>query len=307
MRHRLSLSGEIPPSPIMAMFEGVGLIRSEYVLRSQGLFITRPEAQQRLGDYVRAVAEACPSGPIWYRTTEFTSQEANTLDGVDRRYHEADFMKGRRGVRRALELPEAFETELRVVAEVAREHRNVHLLLPFVRDAADFSFAADVLERIDWPNRFGSMIEIPSALLEAGKLVSMGATNLMLGLNDLSSLLTGTSRQDRDMKLHPSVWWAVETLREAVGAEIDWGLAGNLSKAVLERAEDSGVPYVSMHYGELPELRGVPARELPDIDFVKRTKEFTRSQIALAEDRDLAERQAARTVAENTRPTAPGQ
>jgi phosphoenolpyruvate-protein kinase (PTS system EI component) len=306
MRQRLSLSGEIPPAAIMERFEGVGLIRSEYLVRSQGRFITRPEAQQHLADYLRKVATACPSGPIWYRTTELTSQEANTLDGVDRVYHEADFMKGRRGVRRALELPDAFETEVRVVAEVARDHPNLHLLLPFVRDAADFSFATALLERVDWPNRFGSMIEIPSALLETDKLISLGATNLMLGLNDLSSLLTGTSRQDQDMKLHPSVWWAVETLRDAAGPTVEWGVAGNLSQPVLERAEITGVPYVSMHYSELPQLLGVPADELPDLDLVKRTKAYTRAQIVIAEERDRAARQAALVVAENTRPPVTG-
>lgn len=307
MRQRLSLSGEIPPAPIMEQFEGVGLIRSEYLVRSQGRFITTPEAQQHVSEYLRAVAAACPSGPIWYRTTELTSQEANTLDGVDRVYHEADFMKGRRGVRRALELPETFETEVRVVAEVARDHPNLHLLLPFVRDAADFSFATAILERVDWPNRFGSMIEIPSAVLEVDKLISLGATNLMLGLNDLSSLLTGTSRQDQDMKLHPSVWWAVEALREAAGTSVDWGIAGNLSQPVLDRARMSDVPYVSLHYSELPRLLGVPADALPQLDFVKRTKAYTRAQIVLAEERDRVARQAALIEAENTRPPGTGQ
>jgi phosphoenolpyruvate-protein kinase (PTS system EI component) len=306
MRHRLSLSGEIPPAPIMEQFEGVGLIRSEYLVRSQGKFITRPEVQHHLAEYLRAVAAVCPSGPIWYRTSELTSQEANTLDGVDRIYHEADFMKGRRGIRRALELPEAFETELRVVGEVARDHPNLHVLLPFVRDAADLSFATEMLERVGWPNRFGSMIEIPSAVLEADKLVALGATNLMLGLNDLSSLLTGTSRQDQDMKLHPSVWWAVETLREAAGSAADWGLAGNFSPSVLERVRISDVPYISMHYNELPELLGVPADQLPEIGFVKHIKAYTRAQIRIAEDRDFAARQAALVMAENNRPAGTG-
>ncbi|BBA95573.1 hypothetical protein RVR_484 [Actinacidiphila reveromycinica] len=302
MRQRLTLSGEIPPPAVAELFDAVGLIRSEYVLRHRGQFITRPEARTALADYLRAVAAACGDRPLWYRTSEFTTQEANTLDGVDRIYHEADFMKGRRGLRRALELPEAFETELRVLAEVAADHPHLHVLMPFVRDAADLGFATDVLERVGWPNRFGSMIEIPSALLDAAKFVSMGASNLMLGLNDLSSLLTGTSRQDQDMKLHPSVWRAVEVLGEAVDGSAEWGVAGNLGRPVLERAEAAGVPYVSVHYSDLPELHGIPAADLPDLDFVQRTKVYTRRQISRAQDRDLAERQAALTVAENTRP-----
>jgi phosphoenolpyruvate synthase/pyruvate phosphate dikinase len=291
MQIRLSLSGETPPAWLVDQFDGVGLIRSEYVLRRHNQFITRPEVQRRLAEYVAEVARLCAPAPVWYRTSEMTTQEANTLDGVDRRYDEADFMKGRRGVRRALELPDAMEVELRVLAEVATQHPNLHLVLPFVRDADDFGFVLGLLERVEWPNRFGSMVEIPSALLEAEKLVAMGATNLMLGLNDLSSLLTGTSRQDEDMKLHGSVWWAVRTLAQLIGTTAEWGIAGNLTNAVLEEARAAGVPYASIHYSELPNLRGTPPDMLPDIEMVAEVKAFTRAQIEAAERRryvDLA-------------------
>ncbi|WP_113704621.1 putative PEP-binding protein [Nonomuraea lactucae] len=287
MRRRLSLSGEIPPASVVAKFDGIGLIRSEYVLRAEGHFITTAHAQRVLADYLTTVMAVCPEAPVWYRTSEMTSQEANTLVEVDARYQEADFMKGRRGIRRALELPGAFETELRVVAEVARDHPNLHLLTPFVRDAADFGFAVDMLDKVGWPNRFGSMVEIPSLLLDLPDLLAMGASNLMLGLNDLSSLLTGTSREftAMDMKTHPSVWWTVGRVREQVGMACEWGVAGNLSKAVLERAERAGVPYASEHYSELPALRGLDPDDLPDLDFVSRTKAFTREQIALDQKR----------------------
>lgn len=283
MRHRLSLSGEIPPQSVVELFEGIGLIRSEYVLRAEGHFITTARAQRVLGSYLAAVATLCPHQPIWYRTSEMTSQEANVLVGVDRRYTEIDFMKGRRGVRRARELPAAFETELRVVAEVARDYPNLHMITPFVRDAGDFGFVTGILERVGWPNSFGSMIEIPSALLDVAEMMTLGATNFLLGLNDLSALLTGTSRELADMKPHPSVWWAVAQLADRVGDRCDWGIAGNLSTSVLERAARSGVPYASEHYCELPELRGIARAALPDVDFVARTKALTRAQIAQAE------------------------
>ncbi|MET9361756.1 putative PEP-binding protein [Streptomyces sp. NPDC006632] len=291
MRQRLSLSGEIPPAAVVEAFDGVGLIRSEYVIRAGGHFISARRTQDALREYVAAVARAVPDRPIWYRTSEMTSQEANTLIGVDRTYTEADFMKGRRGVRRARETPEAFETELRVVAEVAADHPNLHVLAPFVRDAEDLAFVADTLDRMDWPNRFGSMVEIPSALFDIEEFAALGASNFLLGLNDLSSTLTATTREFWDMKLHPSVWWAIDRVASlAKGASWEWGLAGNLSPAVVERAEFADVPYVSMHYSELPKLLGWDENTLPDIDLVARTKAFTREQIARAEERALRER-----------------
>jgi PEP-utilizing family enzyme len=304
VKYRLSLSGETPTPEVLAQFDGVGLVRSEYVLRAAGEFITQPSAQRRLGDYVATVA-SLQTADLWYRTSELTSQEANTLVGVDKIFHEADFMKGRRGIRRARELPEAFETELRVLAEVAREHPQVHVLLPFLRDADDFGFAVDMLERVGWPNRIGTMIEIPSALLEVSKLCAMGATNLLVGLNDLSSLMTGTSRQDRDMKLHSSVWWAVNMVASAVDGKAEWGIGGNLSQSTLDRAEAAGVPYATVHYSDLTVLRGIPADELPSLDFVKRTKEFTREQIRIFEQREADRRRAALEIAEINSPTSP--
>lgn len=284
MRHRLSLSGETPPKDLLRRFDGIGLIRSEYVLRADGHFITTPRAQKVLGAYVNAVTGLCGDQPVWYRTTEMTSQEANTLVGVDQHYTEIDFMKGRRGIRRARELPAAFETELRVVAEVARDHPNLHVLTPFVRDAEDFAFFADTLHKIGWPNRFGSMVEIPSALIDVPRMITLGASNFLLGLNDLASLMTGTTRELPDMKMHSSVWWAVGELRDRVDDQCEWGIAGNLRPSVVERAEQEKVPYVSEHYSELPALHGLDPGTLPDLDYVARTKAFTRAQVAKFEE-----------------------
>lgn len=282
---RLSLSGEVPSKALLSRFKGVGLIRSEYVIRRYAEFITVPSSQKRLAEYVATIAELTVPQPVWYRTTEMTTQEANTLKGVDKVFHEADFMKGRRGTRRGLELPESMLLELKVVAEVACAYPNLHVLFPFVRDADDLGFCVDLLNKVAWPNRFGSMIEIPSALLCAARFIEMGASNLLLGLNDLSSLLTGTSRVDRDMKDHPSVEWALSYVAEAAGPGREWGIAGNFNQESAKHllAADK-VPYISVHYAELPGLMGIPVEELPDRGLVGHVKRFTRDQIQLAEE-----------------------
>lgn len=283
LRLRLALSGEEVPAPeIHQRFEAVGMIRSEYLLRMPEEFVTLASARRRIADYVALVAEAFFPRPVWYRTTELTSQEANTLRGVDVTVDEADCMKGLRGLRRGLAFPETFRLEVATVAEVAASWRNVHVVLPYVGAADEFARGVDVLDGAGWPNRFGSMVEIPAAVLDAERLVRLGATNLMVGLNDLTSLMTGAARSGPyDDKLHPAVWWCVDRLQEAVGGmECDWGIAGNLTPAVLARAAGAGVPYATVHYADLPALLGVDRRLLPDVNFVHRTKIKTRSQIA---------------------------
>lgn len=280
MQRRLSLSGERPSAELCERFTGVGLVRGEYLLRTHEEYVTVPACQARIADYLGWVAKIFAPAPVWYRTTELTTDEANTLQGVDVILIEADPMKGMRGLRRGLAYPDAFRTELQVVAEVARDHPNLHLMLPYVTDADEFARGAALADGIGWPNRIGSMVEIPSAVLDTERLIAMGATNLMLGCNDLSALLTGASRATHDMKLHQAMWWAVDHIRRVVDGRVEWGLAGNLSTAVVAKAEQEHVPYVSLHYSELDLHLDIDRAQLPDFHLVNRTKIKTRSQIA---------------------------
>jgi signal transduction protein with GAF and PtsI domain len=137
---RLALSGEEPPGAhINHPFEAVGMIRSEYILRMPEEFVTLDTARRRIADYVAKVAETFFPRPVWYRTTELTTQEANTLRGIDVIVEEADYMKGLRGLRRGLILPDPFLLEVTAVADVAATWRNVHLLLPYVGGADEFA------------------------------------------------------------------------------------------------------------------------------------------------------------------------
>ncbi|MEU4771521.1 putative PEP-binding protein [Micromonospora sp. NPDC023644] len=286
---RLSLSGELPPELIRDRFVGVGLIRGEYLLRSHEEYITVAACRERVAAYLDEVCQLFDPLPVWYRTTEMTTDEVNTLHGVDVVIKEADPMKGLRGLRRGLAHPEAYVMELEVVAEVAQRRGNLHIITPFVIDADEFGRGVDLLEKVGWPNRIGSMLEIPSAVLDVERIVAAGASNVMFGFNDLSSLLTGASRATHDMKLHPALWQAVGFVRDRVPADCEWGIAGNLTPAVVERARQERVPYVSLHYCELDVHLGVDPSQLPDFGFVAQTKVKTRAQIAAARLReDLA-------------------
>lgn len=283
---RLSLSGELPPATLAPRFDGVGLIRGEYILRRAEEYVTLPSACERLHEYTAAVARMFAPKPVWYRTSELTTPEANTLVGIDHLIEEADPMKGLRGLRRALVYPNAFLQEVRAVAEAARQYANLHLLLPYVVDAADFATGMELAVRAGWPNRIGAMLEIPAAVLDARAIVAAGATNVMVGMNDLTSLMTGRARSDRnDDKEHAAVWWCIERVRDAVAGG-EWGVAGNLSRTVIERAGAARVPYVSLHYSQLPELLGVAKAELPDYYYVNSTKIKTRSRIWQRETED---------------------
>lgn len=287
---RLSLSGERPGAELSTLFSGVGLIRGEYLLRPYEEYVTVGACRERITAYLLDVARTFAPHPVWYRTTELTTPEANTLRGNDEHIVEADPMKGLRGLRRGLHRPDTYLLELQAVCDAALDAPNLHVLFPYVLDADEFAQGVELLEKVQWPNEFGSMLEIPSAVFDAPRFVSLGATNLMLGFNDLTSLVTGASRAGRDLKTHPAVWEMVGRVRASVPTGFQWGIAGNLSPEVVELARERDVPYVSLHYCELDRLLGVEPSLLPDRHFVELTKIKTRSQIAAAELRDFLSR-----------------
>src|SRR5947207_152383 len=134
-------------------------------MRLAGQYITLASCQSAVCTYLDSAATTFAPKPVWYRTSELWSDEANSLEGIDYVVQELNPLMGLRGMRRALQYPGSFELELRVVAEVARNKPNLHLLLPYVGDVDEFLSGVSILEKVGWPNRFGSMLEIPAAVL----------------------------------------------------------------------------------------------------------------------------------------------
>ena len=277
MEIRVSLSGEGPEAAGLNGLAGVGLLRGEFIFRARGEYLSVPGALVQLQDYLRRACSAFSEGPVWYRLADLWSDEAKTLAGSPTEPEEPNPILGLRGVRRGLTYRAALNAELGAVTEIAQRHGNLHLLLPFVQDADEFAAVAAEAANHGWPNRIGSMVEIPSAVLDARRLVDAGATNLLVGLNDLTSLMLGRERSEPGLKLHRAVWWAIDHLANTLPAGVEWGIGGSLSPALLDRARQAGAPYVTIHYAELPKLLGTDAKLLEDREHVRNVKAKTRA------------------------------
>ena len=278
MQYRLSIAGEGVPATLADKVDGVGLLRSEYLLRRRDQHITSRETQDDVQKYLELIASQFFPKPVWYRCVDLWSDEANSLDGNDLELDEPNPLVGCRGLRRSIKTPETFLVELSVLTEVAQSWPNLHVLFPFVGDVQEFQQGLRYLDAVKWTNRIGTMLEIPSAIVGAVGFVQAGASNLLVGLNDLTSLMLGTER-GHDDKLHDAVWWCVEHVRDQVGSATEWGLGGNLDAAILARAKEKNVPYATVHYFQAPDLFDVPADDLPDLDWVRSTKVKTRKRI----------------------------
>jgi phosphoenolpyruvate-protein kinase (PTS system EI component) len=129
-------------------------------------------------------------------------------------------------------------------------------MLPFVADADEFARTHHAMRSCGVGAPIGCLIQLPSAAVGAGDIVEAGAARLLIGLDDLSCLVTGTERgAASDQTLHPAVWEVVDSVVEdAHRCHVLCGLAGSLSKEAIDCSVASGADYVSVHYSQARSL-----------------------------------------------------
>lgn len=277
MELRVSLSGEDAGVPALDRFEGVAMIRGEIILRSREEYWTVPAAAEAVHRYLEATCARFAGRPVWYRLADLWSDEVAVLAGDPGTELEHNPIIGVRGTERVMRAGPAREVELGLLSELASRFDNLHILAPFIHDASEFGgFAAEMAAR-RWPNRLGSMIEIPAAVVDAGAIIEAGASNLFVGLNDLTSLCLGRERGVPELKLHHAVWTSIAAVAAAAAGRAEWGVGGSLSRELLKRIEAAGADYAALHYSELPELLGIDPEQLPDAGFVREVKATTRA------------------------------
>lgn len=256
MKRLLGLNGELPDDALASRFDGVGLVRGEYLCRLAGAWVTTAGCRAAISSYLDTLAVRFAGRPVWYRLVDMESNEVSTLPGCTERILEKTTMLGMRGVRRGLRIPAELACELGTLAELARRHDNIHVLLPFVSDAAEVANVRALAWELGFRNRIGVMAETPAAILTLPALVEAGAQEVVIGMNDLTSLTLGSSR---DLPLHRKDHAAVLTLvRHAVEASQSCGVplhaAGYLDAGDIARLERCGVESVVVHYSLLGRL-----------------------------------------------------
>lgn len=198
--------------------DGVGLLRAELMVvevldgEHPRALVERGEGERFTEGMAKSLtqfAAAFSPRPITYRTIDFRSNEFRGLKGGERfEPEEANPMIGYRGALRYTHEPDLFELELRAVDRVwDAGHRNVHLMIPFVRTPNEVAFCRDQLERVGLLERDGFelwvMAEVPSVLFHLPRYAELGIAGISIGSNDLTQLVLGA---DRDSELVAEVF-----------------------------------------------------------------------------------------------------
>ena len=205
--------------------DGVGLLRAEFILAEIGThpkkFIEDGKSEKFVEELAKKVAifgKAFGMRPVIYRATDLKSNEYKDLKG-GRRYEpeESNPMLGYRGAFRFVKDPDVFKLELAAIKKARSKHKNLHLMVPFVRTAIELKAVKNLVRNAglfeDPSFKFYMMVEIPTNVISIEDFIKVGLDGISIGSNDLTMLILGTDRDNEEVagefnELDPSVLWA---------------------------------------------------------------------------------------------------
>jgi phosphotransferase system enzyme I (PtsI) len=196
---------------VMQGADGIGLVRTEFLLVQQGRYPTVEEQEE----WYREIALRAFPLPVTFRAFDVGSDKFRI--GIP--HHEDNPALGLRGIRFLLFRPDIFEQQVCAVLR-ASANRNVRFMLPMVSVADEIVQAKAIINRckerlraegIDYDAHMplGIMVETPSAALMTESLAAH-VDFLSIGSNDLTQYALATDRTNELVAdiydaLHPSV------------------------------------------------------------------------------------------------------
>ncbi len=211
--------------------DGVGLLRAEFLLAQIGKHPKEFIAEGKQENYINQLekglllfAKAFGQRPVIYRATDFKSNEYKGLKGGEK-YEpiESNPMLGYRGAFRYIKDPDVFKLELEAIRRVRQKHKNLQLMIPFVRSPKELLSTRSIVEECglfkDSKFKFYMMVEIPTNVIQLEEFIKVGIDGVSIGSNDLTMLILGTDRDNEEVstefnEMDPSVLWALKKIVE---------------------------------------------------------------------------------------------
>ena len=272
MQNQLALSGEkIIGKVYPQLFHHIGMIRGEYLLRELNQNVLLPSCQQFVKDYLDTICHLYSDEEVWYRFSELTNAEANSLDGTNEYFDERHPLFGYRGIRRLLACPDEFQAEANVVTDVYQNNPNLSVIFPFVNGADQLKQAITVLRQHGFTGKVGTMIELPSAYFDLDRILETGISKIIVGMNDLTSFVFATVRNSQwhDME-NPIMLDMLRQMQDkAKSKNIDFVVAGYLNASFIQQMNQMEIRCI-IHYSSIPEIFDL---KIDHPDHLKRIKE----------------------------------
>ena len=246
--------------------EGIGLYRTEFPFMIRQRF--PGEEEQRV--IYRQVLKSFAPAPVVLRTLDVGGDKALPYFPIE---EENPFL-GWRGIRITLDHPEIFLVQIRAMLRASVGLRNLNILLPMISDISELTDSlalihqayGELLEEgvpIIMP-KVGVMIEVPSAVYQAGSLAQR-VDYLSIGTNDLTQYLLAVDRNNSRVahlydSLHPAVIRAMLQVVESARVfkkpvSVCGEMAGDPAATIL--LVGMGIDSLSMNLASLPRIKWV--------------------------------------------------
>lgn len=209
--------------------DGLGLLRAEFMIAQLGyhprklihdhkekLFV------RHMVEHISTFCEAFGERPVVYRATDFkTNEYLHLTGGEDYEPEEENPLMGYRGAFRYIHDPRVFDLELEVVRTVREKHKNLWMMVPFVRSVTEMQQVKTLIYNAGLRRssnfKLWMMAEIPENVIMIEDYLQHGIDGISVGTNDLTMLMLGTDRDNENVaadydETHPSVLWALERL-----------------------------------------------------------------------------------------------
>lgn len=258
--------------------DGVGLLRAEFMIANIGIHPKQAikdkkqtEFIKRLADNLEIFCKAFGDRPVVYRATDFKTNEYRQLKGGEKwEPVEPNPLLGFRGAFRYTADPEVFNLELVAIKKVREKHKNLHIMIPFVRSPEELRrvrrlVASEELFRTG-DFKFWMMCELPVNVILLEDFIKVGIDGVSIGSNDLSMLLLGTDRDNADVasafdERSPALMWSLKRITKichkyGVTASI-CGQAPSTYDDLVEDLVKMGITSVSINPDAIDRVRNV--------------------------------------------------
>jgi pyruvate,water dikinase len=191
--------------------DGVGLLRAEFIVAQIGEHPQYMIKQKRGAEFVEKLyhginlfAQAFDPRPVVYRTTDFKTNEYRELTGGQEfESEEENPMIGYRGASRYITDIAVFKLELEAIKKVRKEHKNLWVMIPFVRTVDELVRTKKIMEAEGLKRaedfKLWMMVEVPSNVLILEKFLEVGIDGVSIGSNDLTQLILGIDRDSEKL------------------------------------------------------------------------------------------------------------